>query len=212
MKNKNVVVTNQVILNLIQDLQRLLLQLINNMRGRCQIKFGMTSLCNNGGRRGFTLIELLVVVLIIGILSAVALPQYQKAVKKAQGREALVAIDALDKAVSNYYLENGSYEGITPNNLNIDLPELKHFRFQVGCLPPMEGSFFWLDTDQKVHTYIWSKSTDATIDVLWYKGEFLRPPYCRSSTGSCSEHFDCLSGGKKVWTGSSWSYNDCTLK
>lgn len=59
--------------------------------------------------KGFTLIELLVVVLIIGILSAVALPQYEKTVHKARMSEVMTRIPAFERAITLQYLTEGSF-------------------------------------------------------------------------------------------------------
>ena len=73
--------------------------------------------------RGFTLIELLVVVLIIGILSAVAVPQYTRAVEKSRITEAKILLKALSDAEDVYVLSNGDPCGTyNIEDLDISLP------------------------------------------------------------------------------------------
>ncbi len=62
-------------------------------------------------KKAFTLIELLVVVLIIGILAAVALPQYTKAVERAKMAEAVTNLRAIANANLVYHMTNDEYAG-----------------------------------------------------------------------------------------------------
>jgi len=71
--------------------------------------------------RAFTLIELLVVVLIIGILAAVAVPQYQKAVLKSRVMSGMAIGKAMINAMDMYYLDNGEFRG-NSSNFIITLP------------------------------------------------------------------------------------------
>ena len=77
-------------------------------------------------KKGFTLIELLVVVLIIGILSSVALPQYTKAVHRARATEAWTIGKSVRTAQDVFFMANNEYAS-DMEDLDIQIPEMKYW-------------------------------------------------------------------------------------
>ncbi len=110
-------------------------------------------------KQAFTLIELLVVVLIIGILAAVALPQYERAVMRSRYATLKAATNALYTAEQVYFLANGQYtDNLTA--LDIDLP---------GCTM----------TNNSECTFPWGKCVAQTFRVSCENTQTLKNGYAR---------------------------------
>jgi len=63
----------------------------------------------SNGKKGFTLIELLVVVAIIGILAAIAIPQFAKYRQSAYNSAAQSDLKNISTALEAYFAENQQY-------------------------------------------------------------------------------------------------------
>jgi len=63
----------------------------------------------DGRKKGFTLIELMIALVIIAVLAAIALPQYNKYVARTQVAEAFVLLGPVKQALTLYYQENGKF-------------------------------------------------------------------------------------------------------
>ncbi len=60
-------------------------------------------------RPAFTLLELLIVIIILGVLAALALPQYLRTVEKGRSSEAIIQLGTLRTGEINYYVEHRTY-------------------------------------------------------------------------------------------------------
>jgi len=81
-----------------------------------------------GHRGGFTLVELAMVVLIIALLAAIGLPNFQRAVVRARATEAIAELQVIRVAVMGYLGEHHQYpadvnRGQVPDGLGPYLPE-----------------------------------------------------------------------------------------
>ena len=111
-------------------------------------------------RRGFTLIELLIVVLIVAILAAIAVPQYQKAITKTRYIQAMTLGRKIAQAQQMYKLTNGSYAGRF-DKLDIEMPSPTSSRQDSET---MEYYFYkwgycWIHTDTYDACLIYLNST-----------------------------------------------------
>ncbi|MBP5429935.1 MAG: prepilin-type N-terminal cleavage/methylation domain-containing protein [Elusimicrobiaceae bacterium] len=92
---------------------------------------------------GFTLTELLTVVLIIGVLAAVAMPQYMRSVERARATEAMSSIKSINDAIYTYYVEKEScptffsqlVASLPASNTRTASIDGKHFTFALGTAP-----------------------------------------------------------------------------
>ena len=91
--------------------------------------------------KGFTLIELLVVVIIIGILSAIALPQYELVVEKSRAAEALVTTKAIRDAIVRH-LQEFPDDPVTKASQIADV-KLKTHDYMNSGTEYFEGKYFF---------------------------------------------------------------------
>ncbi|MDY6930179.1 MAG: pilin [Pseudomonadota bacterium] len=95
----------------------------------------------NHAQKGFTLIELMIVVAIIGILAAIAIPQYQNYIGRANVASAVSSLSANKTGLEDYVMNFGEFpDGTTAPNLSATPPVRGERPEDLGIVTPSFGT------------------------------------------------------------------------
>lgn len=117
------------------------------MKTELKVKF-LQHLTQKKKDEGFTLIELLVVIIIIGILSAIALPSFLNQAAKARQSEARTNVGALNRAQQSYYLEKQSFTS-TISDLGVGINNSDNYSYKAEAATDLASGVSNLATASK---------------------------------------------------------------
>lgn len=90
--------------------------------------------------QGFTLIELMIVVAIIGILAAIAVPQYQNFIARSQVSESIVMMDAAKVMIEDYVINTGNFPSSRVSLIALDINVIGTYGSITGVDNPNDDS------------------------------------------------------------------------
>jgi type IV pilus assembly protein PilA len=124
------------------------------MKTELKAKFLQHMLNNKKSSKGFTLIELLVVIIIIGILSAIALPSFLNQAAKAKQTEAKNYVGAVNRAQQAYRIEQSQFAG-SISALQIGIPtETTDYTYDISSANATSTAFdAYPKDDQALKSY-----------------------------------------------------------